>query len=236
MKRKIFITILLFISNQIFPQSYNGKANPEAVIVSGNVRFTILTPHIVRMEWSEDGIFEDLASLTFVNRSLPAPKFEKNESDGYLQIKTESMIVKYKINSGKFSSNNLSADFTVNGEKKKWIPGTENKGNLHGTIRTLDGVNGTAELEPGLLSRDGWTFIDDSERPLFDNSDWQWVTPRPNKNLQDWYFFVYGTDYKMILKEFTEIAGRIPLPPKFAFGCWWSAVLEIYGSGIQRIN
>jgi len=222
MKHKIFFTILLFISGQTFPQDYSGKANPEAEVLSGNVRITILTSHIVRMEWSEDGIFEDLASLKFVNRNTSVPKFDKIETDGYLQIKTASMAVNYKINSGKFGDSNLSIDFTVNGEKKKWMPGMENKGNLLGTTRTLDGVNGAAELEPGLLSRDGWTFIDDSESPLFDNSSWQWVTPRSNKNLQDWYFFVYGTDYKIILKEFTEIAGRIPLPPRFAFGYWWS--------------
>ncbi|MGE5861828.1 MAG: TIM-barrel domain-containing protein, partial [Ignavibacteria bacterium] len=223
MKHKIFFTILLFISGQTFPQDYRGKANPEAEVLSGNVRITILTSHIIRMEWSEDGIFEDLASLKFVNRNTLVPKFDNNETDGYLQIKTAAMTVNYKINSGKFGvDSNLFIDFTVNGEKRKWMPGMENKGNLLGTTRTLDGVNGTAELEHGLLSRDGWTFIDDSESPLFDNSSWQWVTPRPNKNMQDWYFFVYGTDYKIILKEFTEIAGRIPIPPRFAFGYWWS--------------
>ncbi|HVO75140.1 MAG TPA: TIM-barrel domain-containing protein, partial [Ignavibacteriaceae bacterium] len=220
--RASLITLLYLFSIQMFPQTYNGKANPDAVIISGNARFTVLTSGIIRMEWSEDGVFEDLASLTFVNRNLPVSKFQKNESDGFLSIKTESMLLKYKINSGKFNGSNLSIQFEINGKKRNWTPGMENKGNLLGTTRTLDGVNGSADLEPGLLSREGWTFIDDSERPLFDNSEWQWVTPRPSKNLQDWYFFVYGSDYKKILKEFTEIAGKIPLPPKFAFGYWWS--------------
>jgi alpha-glucosidase (family GH31 glycosyl hydrolase) len=223
MKYKILFLIIFFLfSAKVYSQNYNGKANPDAVVISGNTRFTILTPHIIRMEWSEDGKFEDHASLTFINRELPVPKFEKKESGGYLQIKTEYITLRYKNNSGEFNENNLSIDFESKGKKKTWMPGIENKGNLFGTARTLDGVNGAVELEQGLLSREGWTFIDDSERPLFDNSEWQWVTPRPSKSLQDWYFFVYGSDYKTILKEFTKIAGTIPLPPKFAFGYWWS--------------
>jgi hypothetical protein len=224
MKKLIpFITILSFIfSVQIFSQQTNGKANPDAIVISGNARFTILTPHIIRMEWSEDGSFQDNASLTFINRNLPVPKFEKSESGGYILIKTEAALLKYKLNSGKFTAENLQIEFEKDGVKQIWSPGVENKGNLLGTTRTLDGVNGATKLEDGLLSTEGWTLIDDSERPLFDNSDWPWVMPRPDKKEQDLYFFVYGYDYKTILKEYTEVAGKIALPPKFAFGYWWS--------------
>ena len=38
----------------------------------------------------------------------------------------------------------------------------------------------------------------------------------------DWYFFGYGHDYKQALGDFVRVAGRIPLPPRFAFGVWWS--------------
>jgi alpha-glucosidase (family GH31 glycosyl hydrolase) len=224
MKKRIllFTSLLLLFSVQLFSQQYEGKANPEATVISGNVRFTILTPHIIRMEWSEDGSFVDNASLTFVDRKLPVPKFEKTEVGGYLQIKTDAALLRYKLNSGRFTADNLQIVFEIDGAKKIWNPGIENKGNLLGTARTLDGVNGSTTLENGLLSTEGWTLIDDSERPLFDNSDWQWVMPRPDKKEQDLYFFVYGYDYKTILKEYTEVAGKIALPPKFAFGYWWS--------------
>ncbi len=48
---------------------------PKAVVVVGNARFTVLTPQLIRMEWSADGKFEDHASLVFINRRLPVPKF-----------------------------------------------------------------------------------------------------------------------------------------------------------------
>jgi alpha-glucosidase (family GH31 glycosyl hydrolase) len=77
-----------------------------------------------------------------------------------------------------------------------------------------------------LISRDGWVLIDDSKRPIFDHSDWPWVQPRPNPEGQDWYFFGYGFHYKRALQDFVEIAGRIPMPPRFAFGIWWSRYWE----------
>ncbi|HEY0308088.1 MAG TPA: TIM-barrel domain-containing protein [Acidobacteriaceae bacterium] len=39
---------------------------------------------------------------------------------------------------------------------------------------------------------------------------------------QDWYFFGYGHDYKQALGDYVRVAGRVPLPPRFAFGAWWS--------------
>ena len=33
---------------------------------------------------------------------------------------------------------------------------------------------------------------------------------------------MYGHDYKAALKDYTLFAGRMPLPPRYAFGYWWS--------------
>ena len=200
----------------------NPVANPEAIVISGNARFTMLTSQLIRMEWAEDGQFEDRASFVFINRNLPAPSFKKYFQNQWLIIETEKLILKYKTDSGEFDRENLLIEFNLNGEKKIWRPGDTDDGNLFGTIRTLDEVKGATSLEPGILSRNGWTVIDDSERPLFDNSEWQWVIPRTEGKRQDWYFFGYGHDYKKALHDFTRVAGKIPLPPRFAFGVWWS--------------
>src|SRR5204863_6819110 len=122
-----------------------------------------------------------------------------------------------------------------NGKQMSWRPGMEDKGNLMGTTRTLDGALGgnTREpIDPGLISRDGWVLVDDSSRPLFDSADfsftqgekspWPWVMQRPAGERQDWYFIGYGHNYKQALSDFAKVAGRNPLPPRFAFGTWWS--------------
>ncbi len=229
MIRKIIMLLILaaVISSA---QNYNPVANENAVVKEGNVRFTVLNSRVIRMEWSEDGKFEDHASLTFVNRKLPVPKYSKSVSGDFLEINTDELKLKYKINSGKFSKENLSIEYKLGNELKTWKYGDENKGNLKGTTRTLDGADGDThlyskkkiELEDGILSRDGWFFIDDTERPLFDNSDYPWVMVRPAKQKQDCYFFGYGYNYKQALKDFTDVAGKISLPPKFVFGYWYS--------------
>jgi alpha-glucosidase len=214
--------LLLLLSCSAAAQANDPAADPKAVVISGNARFTVLTPQLIRMEWAADGKFEDHASMVFLNRKLPVPKFETKTERGWLLIATERLRLRYKAKSGEFKPENLSIEFSLGGKAMTWKPGMKDTGNLRGTIRTLDGVKGATPLDPGLLSRDGWVLVDDSERPLFDHSDWPWVFPRPPGQRQDWYFFGYGRDYKQALYDFTRVAGKIPLPPRFAFGTWWS--------------
>jgi alpha-glucosidase (family GH31 glycosyl hydrolase) len=229
MHRKIIIA-LLFISSFIFAQKYNPVANEKSVVTVENARFTILNPRVIRMEWMEDGKFEDHASLTIVNRNLPVTEFSKTIVNDLLEIKTSDLKLTYKLKTGMFTKENLVIEYKLDDKTNVWHFGDENKGNLLGTTRTLDGADGDyhnyskkkIQLEEGILSRDGWYCINDSERPLFDNSDYPWVMLRPAKKTQDYYFFGYGLDYKLALKDFTAIAGRIALPPKFVFGYWYS--------------
>ncbi len=236
MKKRALLGLLVFgfIFAASWAEEYTPVANPNAVVQLEQTRFTVLTPRVIRMEWSPNGQFEDHATLVFVNRRLPVPSFSKKTVHGWLILKTAALTLRYKIGSGKFTSKNLSIAFKMDGKTKVWRPGLPNTGNLKGTTRTLDGFNGGArghsgrkiDMGQGLISRDGWMLIDDSKRPIFDHSDWPWVQPRPNPNGQDWYFFGYGFDYKQALHDFVEIAGRIPMPPRFAFGIWWSRYWE----------
>lgn len=232
MKNALLLILVLFsVVVTVYPQKYNSVADPKAVVQNGNARFTILTPRTIRMEWSEDGKFEDRASLTFVNRKLPVPKFTKTEKEGWVEIMTDEMKLKYKTGA-MFSAQNLLIEFKLGNELKTWKYGDVNQGNMLGTRRTLDGTDGEysdpknptvkLKLEEGMISREGWCFVDDTQKPLFDNSDWPWVTARPVKKFQDCYFFGYGYNYKQAMKDFTEVAGKVALPPKFIFGYWYS--------------
>ena len=213
-------------------------ADPRAVVILGNARFTVITPELVRMEWAADGKFEDHASFVFLNRRLPVPRFESAVAgDGRkLTIKTAALKLTYAPDGdGRFTPENLSVELAVAGKPVAWHPGLADPGNLQGTTRTLDGALGGKTREPmgqGLVSRSGWAVVDDSARPLFDSADfrflqgerspWPWVVERPPGERQDWYFFGYGHDYRGALGDYVRVAGRIPLPPRFAFGAWWS--------------
>ncbi len=222
----MFVLTVALMSDLLMPAwaapASDPVADPAAVVVEGPVRFTVLTSRLVRMEWAADGRFEDHASLVFLNRRLPVPKFSVHAEGEWLVLQTEGLSARYKKGSGKFSADNLEVRCNFNQAPVVWHPGMEDRGNLKGTIRTLDGVRGETPLEPGLLSRDGWVVVDDSERSLFDESDWPWVVTRASGDRQDLYFFGYGHEYRKQLKDFTLVAGKIPLPPRFAFGTWWS--------------
>lgn len=208
----------------------NPTARKEAQVICSNARFTVLTDRLVRMEWSENGVFEDNATLAIVNRDLEVPQFSVKKAGEGVRIKTKSLTLEYD-GSGRFNESNLSVSFRMKGKTVTWHPGMDDSGNLMGTARTLDGcmgadhVNGSDPMEKGIVSRDGWAIVDESSRHILvkDDSDWgEWVSVRPEGDVQDLYIFAYGHDYKAALADFTKVAGKIPMPPKFVFGYWWS--------------
>ncbi len=221
-----FIMMLLYFLPPAIGQTRSSEhdpvADPKAMVIEGNARFTVLTPDLIRLEWSRDAKFINAASLIFINRRLPVPFYKVETEDGWVVLRTSALTLRYKKKSGEFSRNNLQIEFTLDGKQVVWQPGDQDTTNLHGTVRTLDGANGAIPLDQGLLSRGGWTLIDDSHGPLFDNSSWPWATNRPADELQDWYFFGYGHNYVKELGDYVKVAGRIPMPPRFAFGAWWS--------------
>lgn len=218
----LFLCFLLSVLNA--GAQYHAKADPRAMIVTRQARFTLLTDAMVRMEWSPDSRFEDRPSQVFLNRKMEVPAFTVDSAGGWLTISTRIMKISYKRDSGKFTAENLKIMFLVNGEPVTWIPGMTDSLNLKGTVRTLDEWNGghAQMLEQGLISRSGWSLVDDSRSLLFKSDGPSWIIPRADTLGQDWYFFAYGHDYQRALRDFTKVAGKIPLPPRFAFGYWWS--------------
>ena len=229
----------------------NPVADPQAVVTVGHARFTVLTPQLIRMEWAADGKFEDHASFVFLNRKLPVPEFEQavTKHGKKLVLKTDALMLTYTPTAdGRLTGEDLNVELTVDGKPVVWHPGLTDTENLQGTTRTLDGATGdkTREpIEPGLVSRAGWAVVDDSKRPLFDSADfsfaqgekspWPWVMERPSGDRQDLYFFGYGHDYRKALGDYVKVAGRIPLPPRFAFGAWWSRYWDYTDQEIDEI-
>lgn len=219
-----FILFIYFLP--LYSHADNSiKAKPTSQVIGKNYRFTVLTPSLVRMEWASDGEFLDEATITFINRNLVTPKFRVKDSKQKLIIETEKLTLTY-LKGEKFNANNLHVKFTLNGELKIWRPGITDDKNLKGTMRTLDRLDGWHEdkLEDGILSKNGWAVVDDTGSPLLINDDkWtHWVAQNRRDSLYDWYFFGYGHDFKQALFDFALISGKIPMPPKFAFGYWWS--------------
>ena len=234
--KNIVKAILLCLSISLC--SVNASAQNNIAYQDDQVRFTVITDGVVRLEWESEGRFTDEASFVAVERDYPSADYKVKNTKSKVRIETSKMILEYRKGTGKFTAANLKITSTDNVTPAfSWVPGTPQKDNLKGTLRTLDWMEGgyhvesinpelklgeKRELEDGILARDGWTLIDESANLLFDDSDWAWVKERENKDCQDWYFMAYGHDYKAALKDFTVFAGKMPLPPRFTFGYWWS--------------
>jgi alpha-glucosidase len=220
-------------------------ADPAAVVKTGNVRFTILTDRLIRMERAtakeeeeeEEEVFEDRKTVAVINRKLPVPNFQQylDSSGSILTIITEYLTLTYHVGQpfaadtlwveGQFSKNNKN-------NKKTWTYryGDQDPLNLLGTIRTLDGKGVTSlncslreesdHCEPGLISRSGYAVINDTLNwALDDEHDW-WA--EPNQDEEDLYLLGHGIEYKDALADYVKIGGRIPLLPRYAFGVWFS--------------
>lgn len=85
---------------------YDPVADPKAIVTSGNARFTVLTPYVIRMEYSTSRKFEDRATIAVLNRKLPVPQFTTSSDSSYLYISTKYLKLQYRLGSS-FSSSSL---------------------------------------------------------------------------------------------------------------------------------
>lgn len=221
-------------------EEWNPLPYPEAVVTEGNMRFTVMTDRMIRIQYSSKAEFEDRATFAIVNRRLPVPHFTTERDDKYLYIHTDSISLRYRLGSvpkeRDQSPLNLLITFRMNGFTCQWYPGKDNALNLLGTNRTLDsawGDNMRYKLENGLVSRAGWAIIDESPKTtredggtsyaLAPNSEgFSWWANPVDQDATDWYFLGYGHNYKQCLGDYIKVGGRIPMPPKYLFGYWYS--------------
>ncbi|KAK9311027.1 glycosyl hydrolases family 31-domain-containing protein [Lipomyces starkeyi] len=174
-------------------------ANPSAVVGgTGNLRY--------RFTYSLDSIFEDRASTMAINRNFP-------ES---LEIITNRFHLR---------ANGLRVQ--VKGNWWYGEPSQLEGWDLGGTARTLDGADGRIPLGPGVIARNGYMSLDDSQSMLFTEDGW--VSGRRQSETIDGYLFTYGLDYKNAIKAFYALAGSQPLLPRWALGNWWSRYYKYTG-------
>ena len=195
-------------------------ANPDSVVQGPTYRFTLLSDTVLRYEWSEDGNFEDRASAFAINRNFPAPEFTVSDTKHQLEIRSRNFHITY--DKKRFSRSGFIIGFAskVTLWGADWHFGETAKDNLGGTARTLDEVDGRCDVGEGILSRSGYSTLDDSDTMMFDGQGF--VAPRQPGDRIDGYMFCYGHDFKGAMKSFYAISGQQPTLPRWALGNWWS--------------
>ena len=186
-----------------FPSDPVARGN---VFKTSRLRITVLTSRLLRLE---TGAFTDMPTQTVWNRNFPTVPCEKEQKGAVFTIRTADATFEIDVRTGKMRSITLK-DGSVVREFEK--------GNLLGTARTLDAVNGATKLDKGIMSRTGVAVMDDSTSLLLDQNG----AILPRAQCTDLYFFAYGHDYLGCLRDFFALTGPVPLIPKFALGNWWS--------------
>lgn len=195
-----------------------GPAEDAAIIQGEKYRFTVLTEEMIRLEYCEDGKFEDRATQCVIDRKFKVPEYQVIENEESLEIITDKIHLVY--NKQKFTDYGLSVQVrgNISVYHSIWHFGEEAT-DLRGTARTLDEADGAIELEHGIISRFGYGILDDS-RSLVITED-GWVEPR-KEDCIDIYFLGYGHEYEHCLKDYYHLTGKTPLLPRYALGNWWS--------------
>ena len=202
-----------------------SKANNNNTFCFDKLRITLLTSRLVRLEWSEEKIFSDEPTQKVWFRGFCDVPHTRREKNGVTLIQTEHLSVEVQ------EKNTLRESVKIILKERPdsnipsflmpdtWCYGDEIK-TLKGTARTLDNANGEIELEEGIISRAGFTVLDDSKSCLIAAEGE--LLQRKDPDAIDIYFFGYGKNYKECLKDFLTLTGRPPLLPRYALGNWWS--------------
>lgn len=204
-------------------QTRLAPAFEECVFVENDLRVSALSSRILRLE---KGAFADLPSQTVVCRNFDKPQFNIRNTDNKVLVVTRSCVFEIEKKTLKTKVQFIGSYTNESADNRK---------NLGGTARTLDGTFGVlggwkgkiefkdhfclGHIRKGIFSANGVSELDDSKTFLIceDGS----LSPR-EKGSKDKYVFAFGDDYLGGLKEFYSLTGYTPVLPKFALGNWWS--------------
>jgi len=209
------------ISDYFIKNSSDLLSKKECMVVGKKYRFSILTDRLIRLEYSESGMFENRASQNVIFRNFDRPIFVVNESDTLIQISTKYYTLSYVKNkpfgSGKLTpGSNLKV--MLKGSEKEWYYDHPEARNL-GTINySLDDFEGELKLDKGLYSTDGFCLLDDSNSLVLDESG-NYV--ERNSNNYDIYLFMYKRDFGYCLKDYYDLTGYPSFIPRYSLGNWW---------------
>lgn len=199
---------------------YTAKApiSDNKVYQTEQLRFSVITNRILRVEKASGKLFEDRATQKIMHRDFGDVSFEVKDDNNVVVIKTPE--AEFHVD---------KSTLKVEVKMVSYIVDADNVHYLGGTFRTLDNAlgdkirfgenRGRVKLSDSVFSLEGVAVIDDSDSYLLEEDGT--LSPREN-GVVDKYILAFGKDYLGGLKEFYQLTGFTPLLPKYALGNWWS--------------
>ncbi|MEU8611839.1 TIM-barrel domain-containing protein [Actinoplanes sp. NPDC048791] len=198
---------------------------------AGHLRVQVLTPTLLRLEYAADDTFENRPTFNAVNRDPGRTWFTASTRGGELRVRTAAVTLRYRLDSGPVSAANTTMELRVGRRTTSVHPefGSPARDDaLGGWYRGMDYYEGQAgpvdqlTLHPGMLNRSGWYLLDDTRTAVRTGQNWVSARPARTGSYQDGYLFGYGHDYRRGLADLRALTGPSLLPPKWAFGTWFS--------------
>lgn len=200
-----------------------APAKEQNIFVENDLRISVLSNMIIRIE---KGAFTDLRTQTVACRNFSNPQFRIDNGKDKVLVVTKTRV---------FEVDKNTLDVSVNFIAEKREEKADNKKNLGGTARTLDGTFGLLggwkgkrekkdhfcieHMRKGIFATNGVSEIDDSKTVLLKEDG---SVCQREENSVDKYILAFGDEYLDGLKEFYSLTGYTPLLPKYALGNWWS--------------
>lgn len=119
-----------------------GIARPDCIFKGKTYRITILSDVLVRLEYNENGIFNDYPTLFAINRNFTEkPNFTVKEDDKFLNITNDYFILEYSKEKP-FVASKLVPDsnlrITLRQTDKMWYVNQPEVKNLKGATYSFD--------------------------------------------------------------------------------------------------
>ena len=94
----------------------DGMAHQSAIVRAGDARIEVLSPTLLRLEYSPTGNFENNPTVNVLDRQMPVPPYRAQVQAGWLTVRTSQAVLKYRVGSGPFTPQNTSLQLSVNGQ------------------------------------------------------------------------------------------------------------------------
>lgn len=212
-------------------------AGRSAIVRDGAARFTVLSPTLIRAEFAQDSRFEDRPTMTAQRVERPVPRYTTRVRGGWREIRTARILLRWRRGTAPMDPETLRLTFGDHGRRTTvGVSPAAAQRKLGGWTRALDLQSGPVPLHPGVLTRDGWSVVDDSRTILLTpESPGFAMRPERKSAYQDWYLFAYGTDRARALRDLRGLTGAVPLLDRSAFGVWYSKYYPYSATELQDI-
>jgi hypothetical protein len=137
-----------------------GPANRSAVVRAGDARIEVLSPTLLRLEYSPTAHFENSPTVNAIDRRMPVPPYTAHVSGGWLTVRTHRAVLRYKVGSGPFTTANTTLEFSDAGRATTVHPTWEWECTFDQVCQSgaakVGGAASLSQTQPGYQSTAGY--------------------------------------------------------------------------------